>query len=139
MSNKSQGTQFERELADILSQNGFWVHRFQDNQNGQPCDLIACRGGYTCLIDCKACKDGSFRLSRMEENQRNAMELFLETGNRAALFAIRFGDGQIFMAEYRWLKKLESEGSRQVYRSQLKEKRLDDWIEDIQGRRSGCR
>ena len=33
MSNKSAGTQFEREFASRLAAEGFWVHRFQDNKN----------------------------------------------------------------------------------------------------------
>ena len=41
MSNKSAGTMFEREFAGKLAKNRFWVHRFQDNKNGQPCDVIA--------------------------------------------------------------------------------------------------
>lgn len=45
MSNKSAGTQFEREFAARLAAEGFWVHRFQDNKNGQPCDVIAARNG----------------------------------------------------------------------------------------------
>lgn len=50
MSNKSAGTQFEREFAARLAAEGFWVHRFQDNKNGQPCDVIAARNGKrTCL------------------------------------------------------------------------------------------
>lgn len=40
MSNKSAGTQFEREFASRLAAEGFWVHRFQDNKNGQPCDTF---------------------------------------------------------------------------------------------------
>ena len=139
MSNKSIGTQFERLLADLLSRNGFWVHRFQDNRNGQPCDMIACRNGYTCLIDCKACQGDSFRLSRMEENQRNAMELFLRSGNPAAFFAIRLAGGQIFLAEYQWLKELEENGARQVYHSQLKGRELAAWMAERKGNWEACR
>ena len=51
MSNKSAGTQFEREFASRLAAEGFWVHRFQDNKNGQPCDVIAARDGEAYLFD----------------------------------------------------------------------------------------
>ena len=70
MSNKSAGTMFEREFAGKLAKNRFWVHRFQDNKNGQPCDVIAARNGKTYLFDCKDCA-GAFQLSRVEENQYN--------------------------------------------------------------------
>lgn len=117
MSNKSVGTRFEREMAEILAAHGFWVHRFQDNQNGQPCDLIACRDGRAWLIDCKDCQGDSFLLRRMEENQRNAMELFQHTGNAGGIFAVRFGK-EIFMIPYQALKKQESAGVRRMGRFQ---------------------
>ena len=47
MSNKSNGTDFEKEFAQKLSDHGFWVHRMQDNQNGEPFDVIAARDGET--------------------------------------------------------------------------------------------
>ena len=65
MSNKSTGTKFELELSKALADRGFWVHRLQDNQNGQPCDLIACRNGQAWLIDCKDCQGDFFQLSRI--------------------------------------------------------------------------
>ena len=55
MSNKSAGMQFEREFAARLAAEGFWVHRFQDNKNGQPCDVIVARNGEAYLFDCKDC------------------------------------------------------------------------------------
>lgn len=78
---------FEREFAGKLAKNRFWVHRFQDNKNGQPCDVIAARNGKTYLFDCKDCA-GAFQLSRVEENQYNAMYLFHLTGNSRGMFAV---------------------------------------------------
>ncbi len=92
MSNKSAGTQFEREFASRLAAEGFWVHRFRDNKNGQPCDVIAARDGEAYLFDCKDCKTDMFSLRRVEENQFNAMRLFDTTGNRRGMFAIRYPD-----------------------------------------------
>ena len=89
MSNKSAGTQFEREFAARLAAEGFWVHRFQDNKNGQPCDVIAARNGEAYLFDCKDCKTDTFSLRRVEENQFNAMRLFDTTGNRRGMSGIR--------------------------------------------------
>ena len=97
MSNKSAGTQFEREFASRLAAEGFWVHRFQDNKNGQPCDVIAARDGEAYLFDCKDCKTDMFSLRRVEENQFNAMRLFDTTGNRRGMFAIRYPDQVIYL------------------------------------------
>ncbi len=93
-SNKSAGTAFEREMAQLLHQNGFWVHRFRDNVNGQPCDLIAVRSGCAYLIDCKDCRKGVFPFSRIEENQENAMRAFERAYNEDGLFALRMPAGE---------------------------------------------
>ena len=116
MSNKATGTQFERELAQALAEHGFWVHRFQDNQNGQPCDIIAARSGNTYLIDCKDCQEDFFRLSRMEENQINAMKFFELTGNGSGKFAIRFVPEEIYLVSYWRLAALKNKGYKRIDR-----------------------
>ena len=90
MSNKSMGTAFEREFAELLAEKGFWVHRLQDNQNGQPFDIIAVKNGRAYAFDCKDCAGRSFPLSRIEENQRLAMERWEECGNGTGYFAVHF-------------------------------------------------
>ena len=81
MSNKKDGSAFEREFAEKLSVNGYWVHLLRDNQNGQPFDLIAVRDGEAFAFDCKDCASEKFLLSRIEENQKTAMGLWMECGN----------------------------------------------------------
>ena len=110
MSNKSTGSRFEQEFAERLASHWFWVHLFQDNKNGQPCDVIACRNGNAYLIDCKDCQTKFFVLSRMEENQLNAMKLFQMTGNEIGLFAIRFPDEAIYLVPCDRLKELKAAG-----------------------------
>ena len=61
MSNKSIGTAFEREFAGLLAEKGFWVHRLQDNQNGQPFDIIAVKNGRAYAFDAKIVQDDPFR------------------------------------------------------------------------------
>ena len=85
----------------------------QDNQNGQPFDLLAAKNGKTYVIDCKDCNGKTFRLSRIEENQRTAMRLWQETGNREGLFAIRFQE-QIYLVGFQWLEYLWETGRKQV-------------------------
>lgn len=111
MNNKRQGTAFEKEFADLLSANGFWVHRLKDNENGQPFDLIAVRDGRAFAIDCKDCEGGRFRLSRIEENQSNAMRLWEATGNLPGLFAIRNRrTNEIFIVLQKWLESKRKSG-----------------------------
>ncbi|WP_246241028.1 hypothetical protein [Anaerocolumna sedimenticola] len=45
LNNKKAGTDFEYEFIHTLSKYGFWVHKLQDNHNGQPFDVIAARQG----------------------------------------------------------------------------------------------
>lgn len=90
MSNKSTGTAFEKEFAELLAGKGFWVHRFQDNQNGQPFDIIAVKNGRAYVFDCKHCEGRAFRLSRIEENQWMAMERWRECENGTGYFAVHF-------------------------------------------------
>ena len=90
MSNKSSGTAFECDFATSLSGYGFWVHRLQDNRNGQPFDVIAARDGITYVFDCKDCSQERFPFSRIEENQKTAMKLWWECGNTEPMFAIQF-------------------------------------------------
>jgi len=117
VNNKINGTQFERRIADELHRRGFWVHRLQDNQNGQPFDIIACRNGESYAIDCKDCQGRYFFFRRIEENQRNAMQLWLDTGNSDPLFVIRFqlAPGELIrVVSYEELMKLEKEGEVQI-------------------------
>ena len=114
MSNKAAGTQFEKEFSQTLSEHGFWVHLFQDNRNGQPCDVIAARSGRAYLIDCKDCQKDFFRLSRMEENQLNAMKLFELTGNGSGKFAIRFSPSETYMVNYWQLATLRDKGYKKI-------------------------
>lgn len=109
MSNKRVGTDFEREFAGMLSGYGFWVHRLQDNYNGQPFDVIAARDGEALVFDCKDCQTGYFKVSRIEENQKQAMKLWEECGNHEGLFAIRFPDLEIWILSYSITKLLDRE------------------------------
>ena len=74
MNNKQAGNEFEREFCEILSKNGFWVHNMANRKNGQPADVIAAKDGLAYLFDCKDCANDVFQLSRIEENQKAAME-----------------------------------------------------------------
>ncbi|WP_230398002.1 PDDEXK family nuclease [Novisyntrophococcus fermenticellae] len=114
MSNKSMGTAFEKEFAKLLSDFGFWVHRMQDNANGQPFDLIAAGNGRTYVFDCKNCEGNNFLFRRMEENQRNAMDLWLQCGNQNAMFAVRYPDIGVYVFEYRDLNSYEQDGMKGI-------------------------
>lgn len=106
MSNKSSGTAFEREWAQMLADHGFWTHCLKDNANGQPFDVIASRNGIAYVFDCKECASGRFQLSRIEENQKNAMTLWRETGNTMGMFVLKFEE-LIILVPYRVMEILQ--------------------------------
>ena len=106
-SNKKIGNNFEREFCEILSKNGFWVHNFAQNQDGQPADVIAVRDGGSFLIDCKVCITGRFQLNRIEENQQSAMQHWVDTGNEEAWFALKI-ENDIVMMRYSDLMLLKT-------------------------------
>lgn len=127
MSNKKDGSAFEREFAEKLSANGYWVHLLRDNQNGQPFDLIAVRDGKAYAIDCKDCTSEKFPLSRIEENQKTAMGLWMECGNNEPMFALRFPSQKIRLLKYSDAMDLEeigikalSGGNLAIYTSPLR-------------------
>ena len=107
VSNKKMGNAFERELCDILADHGFWCHNMAQKKDGQPADVIAVRNKRAWLIDCKVCKNDRFPLSRIEENQRNAMKLWSECGNGRGWFALKISTG-IYMISLVQLERLET-------------------------------
>lgn len=136
MSNKATGTRFEKEFAETLAKHWFWVHLFQDNRNGQPCDIVAAKGGHTYLFDCKNCEEDFFLLSRMEENQYNAMRLFDMTGNGKGMLAIRFPDGGIYLVRYDKARELQDAGFKRVNSTVCRTQgvSLGQWLDGLEER-----
>lgn len=100
MNNKKMGNNFESELAQILYDNGFWVHLLNANKSGQPADVIAVRNNIAYLIDAKVCSDNTFPFSRIEENQDLAMDLWHESGNGTGWFALKTDSGIYMISHY---------------------------------------
>lgn len=132
MSNKSAGTAFEREFAELLAEKGFWVHRLQDNQNGQPFDIIAVKNGRAYAFDCKDCAGRSFPLSRIEENQRLAMEQWEKCGNGTGYFAVHFIASGTHILPFKKIKSYIKFGAHTLTEKDIKQigTRLDSWGED---------
>lgn len=133
VNNKKAGTDFEREFAELMAARGFWVHLFQDNKNGQPCDVMASRNGVTYLFDCKDCKNDYFLVSRMEENQYNAMHLFELTGNEKGKFALRFSNQRIYLIDYDLIRYLQGKGLKRIGEAvcEIHASRLDTWLGNL--------
>ena len=74
MSNKSNGTKFEKELCEMFAKEGMWARlEYPDNDGSQPFDLkVIYRNNIFCF-ECKDCQNGKFPLDRVEENQKIAL------------------------------------------------------------------
>ena len=128
MDNKKIGNDFETEFCEILSENGFWVHNFAQNQAGQPADVIAVRDGGSFLIDCKVCSTGRFQLKRIEENQQLAMQHWLDMGKDEAWFALKI-ENDIVMISYldlMCLKMIQSSlDTSEIFKHGVK---FEEWV-----------
>lgn len=133
MSNKSNGTAFEKEFAGLLAEHGFWAHILKDNENGQPFDVIAAKDCTALVFDCKDCKGNGFYLRRMEDNQISAMKLWHDCGNVEGIFAVRYQDGAVFLFCISDLEAAKEDGVRYISREHAKYygARFEAWMERV--------
>lgn len=133
MSNKSRGADFECDFAERLSGYGFWVHRLQDNRNGQPFDVIAARDGITYVFDCKDCSQERFPFSRIEENQKTAMRLWWECGNTEPMFAIQFPLRGVRVVSFSVLEEMTGKGCAALAGEDIDRNTLplERWVAEI--------
>ena len=133
--NRTVGGRFEQELAVKLHEAGFWVHVMQQNKSGQPADLIAIKGKFHTLIDCKVVSDGKgFPFERVEENQRNAMRMFHKKCSDLCFFAIRLPDESIWMVPMERIEVLECRGKRRLLDDEIRTQTwpLERWLTDAE-------
>ena len=88
--NEKIGNYTEEKMINILSQKGYWCHRFAHNKNGQPCDIIALKNDTSVLIDVKHCDSQKFEFRNIRENQETCFELAKQMNNKNTGFAIYF-------------------------------------------------
>lgn len=129
--NRTTGGRFEQELAEVLAAHGFWVHVLQQNKAGQPADIIAIRGKFHTLIDCKVCESGVFPFERVEENQRLAMKTFFNKAGELSYFALKLPDGKIRMIPYTRIETLKNRGKKRLSKEDMETETWDlsDWLD----------
>lgn len=129
--NRTTGGRFEQELSHILAENGFWVHVMQQNKAGQPADIIAVRGRFHTLIDCKVCENGFFAFERIEDNQRSAMKRFFNRAGELSYFALKLPDGSIRMVSLERCETLKNRGKHRISAEDMQKEtwNLDSWLE----------
>lgn len=133
--NRTVGGEFEQKLAEILAANGFWAHVLQQNKSGQPADIIAAKGRYHTLIDCKVIStEKGFPLSRIEGNQRSAMTMFQRRAAELCWFAFRLPDMSIWMMSIGRMLVREIEGMTHLSEKVIREQALTlaDWLKETE-------
>lgn len=132
ISNKALGTSYEERVAEELHRYGFWVHLLKQGASGQPADLIACRNGRAYLIDAKVCSDGTFPLSRLEENQELGMKAFMDAGNAGGWFALLVDDATYMVPLHFLLWFAHRSNVRKVPRKTIVERGilLSEWVKE---------
>ena len=136
--NRTTGNHFEQELSHILADNGYWVHVMQQNKAGQPADIIAVKGKFHTLIDCKVCDGGFFPFDRVEENQKMAMKMFTKKGNELCYFALKLPNGTVRMVSLSRIETLRCRGRNRISEKEMEVETwlLSDWLEssDVWGK-----
>lgn len=130
--NRTNGRRFEQELSIILAGAGFWVHVLQQNPSGQPADIIAVKGKFHTLIDCKVISDNNgFPFDRIEENQRSAMKMFQRKCEELCYFALKLPDGKIFLVSLERLDTFRGRGNKKLsdYDIRTQTWSLEKWLE----------
>ena len=129
--NRTTGGRFEQELSHILAENGFWVHVMQQNKAGQPADLIAVRGRFHTLIDCKVCENGFFSFDRIEENQKMAMKRFFNRAGELCYFALKLPDGEIRMVSLERCETIRNRGKKRIAADEMGREtwHLTSWLD----------
>lgn len=128
MTNKKLGNDFEQELCEKLSEYGFWVHCMTQNKAGQPADIIAVKDKRAYLIDAKVCSSRGFALSRVEENQDLAMDLWNQCGNGQGWFALKVSD-EIYMIPHLCITSyMARKSSLNIEEIKTLGKSLETWV-----------
>ena len=129
--NRSNGGRFEQRMAQILAYNGWWAHCMVQSKAGQPADIVAVKGGYHTLIDCKVISDKrGFPFERVEDNQRLAMKLFKDLGREAGWFALQLPDDTIWIYYMSWIERAEKAGKKRLTEEEIRRSPwpLERWL-----------
>lgn len=113
------GNSTEEIICNYFSQKGYWAFIIPKKAGGQPFDLIACKGNDTWFVDAKHVdiKKASFEFSRIEPNQRTAMERAVGKGKIKNVGFFIFWErtpDKLYFFPFRMWKTLEDSGCKSV-------------------------
>lgn len=135
MSNKKNGSDFEKELCRKLAENGAWARLEYPAEDGsQPFDVKAIYRNQIYVFECKDCKNGYFDLSRIEDNQEIALKILSQNMlEPQIMFALNF-NGEWNFIEYKDILfekrygKKKSFKRKELIKYSMDFEELIDWI-----------
>ena len=130
--NRTNGGRFEQELSHALAERGFWSHVMQQNKSGQPADIVAIKGKFHTLIDCKVISDDKgFPFERIEENQKLAMRLFQKRCGELCYFALKLPDESVWLVSMERLETLRNRGNKKLTEDEIRKQTwsLENWLD----------
>lgn len=103
-SNKKLGTNFEKEFANILANEGYWVTMLTPKAHigSQPCDLIATKNNIFYGFECKTLHSRykRFPLNRLEENQIQAFKKLKKIGTNNYFLVVKWNNKEIYRISF---------------------------------------
>lgn len=90
MNNKKIGNEFEKEFALWLANKNMFVYNLPNKINGQPFDILAVKNNIFYCFECKHCSSNYFRLSRVEDNQIQALKRLNKANTDNYYFVFKF-------------------------------------------------
>ena len=130
--NRTVGGQFEQELSHKLADAGYWSHVMQQNKSGQPADIIAVKGKFHTLIDCKVISDDKgFPFDRVEDNQKLAMRMFQKKCGELCYFALKLTDASVWLISMERIETLKGRGKKRLTEDEIRSQSwsLENWLE----------
>ena len=114
------GNDAEQYIADFLFKKGYMSIIIPKKMSGQPCDIVACKGGKEAwMIDAKhlSKNEASFSFDRIEPNQLTTMMIAKNFANMNNLgFVIKWDreESKLFFLSYEELVDLKKNGAKSV-------------------------
>lgn len=135
MSNKKNGSDFEKELCEMFAKEGMWARLEYPAEDGsQPFDVKAIYRDEIYVFECKDCKNGYFDLNRIENNQETALKFLSENMlDPKILFAFKFDNDFLFVEfsdvlwEKEWGKKTRIK-KEDLLKNSMDFEELIEWI-----------
>ena len=95
-------------------------------------DIIAVKGKFHTLIDCKVISDDKgFPFDRVEDNQKLAMRMFQKKCGELCYFALKLTDASVWLISMERIETLKGRGKKRLTEDEIRSQSwsLENWLE----------